>query len=66
MGLAYAPDWLFEAELASGAVQSAMPHWLGRALPMQLVSPPQRRLSGKVRALGEHFAAGLGAGSDRP
>ncbi len=59
MGLAYAPDWLLEAELARGEVQKVMPNWLGRALPMQLVSPPQRRLSGKVRAFGDHLAAGL-------
>jgi DNA-binding transcriptional LysR family regulator len=62
MGLAYAPDWLFAPELARGEVVPALPHWLGRALPMQLVSPPQRRLSGKVRALGDHLAAGLGGG----
>lgn len=59
MGLAYAPHWLLEAELASGEVEPVMPHWRGQALPMQLVSPPQRRLSGKVRAFGDHLAAGL-------
>jgi len=62
MGLAYAPGWLFAPELARGEVQPALPHWLGRALPMQLVSPPQRRLSGKVKAFGDHLAAGLAAG----
>jgi DNA-binding transcriptional LysR family regulator len=61
LGLAYAPTWLFDAELASGEVQFAMPHWLGRSLPIQLVSPPQRRLSGKVKAFGDHVAAGLAA-----
>lgn len=61
MGLAYAPEWLLEAELARGEVLPVMPHWRGRALPMQLVSPPQRRLSGKVRAFGDHLAAGLAA-----
>jgi DNA-binding transcriptional LysR family regulator len=59
MGLAYAPGWLFEAEMASGEVQLAMPHWLGQGLPMQLVSPPQRRQSAKVKAFGDHLAAGL-------
>ncbi|MBW8848240.1 MAG: LysR family transcriptional regulator [Burkholderiales bacterium] len=59
MGLANGPTWLFEAELASGDVQIAMPHWLGRDLPIQLVSPPQRRQSGKVKAFGDHLAAGL-------
>lgn len=59
MGLANGPTWLFEAELASGEVQIAMPHWLGRDLPIQLVSPPQRRHSAKVKAFGDHLAAGL-------
>jgi len=62
MGLAYAPHWLVEKELARGEVELAMPHWQGQALPMQLVSPPQRRLSGKVRAFGDHLAAGLSGG----
>ncbi len=59
MGLAYGPTWLFEPELASGEVQVVMPAWLGRDLPIQLVSPPQRRQSGKVKAFGDHLAAGL-------
>lgn len=59
VGLAYSPMWLFDTELASGEVQVVMPHWLGRSLPIQLVSPPQRRLSGKVKAFGDHLAAGL-------
>lgn len=59
MGLAYSPGWLVEAELARGEVEVVMPHWQGQALPMQLVSPPQRRSSGKVRAFGDHLAAGL-------
>lgn len=62
MGLAYAPDWLMEKELARGDVVLALPHWRGQALPMQLVSPPQRRLSGKVKAFGDHLAAGLASG----
>lgn len=59
MGLAYGPTWLFEPELASGEVQVVMPAWLGRDLPIQLVSPPQRRQSGKVKTFGDHLAAGL-------
>ena len=59
LGLAYAPTWLFVDELASGDVQIAMPHWLGRDMPIQLVSPQQRRQSAKVRAFGDHLAAGL-------
>lgn len=59
LGLAYAPTWLFVDELASGDVQVVMPHWVGRDLPIQLVSPPQRRQSAKVRAFGDHLAAAL-------
>lgn len=62
MGLAYSPHWLLEQELARGDVVLAMPHWQGQALPMQLVSPPQRRLSGKVKAFGDHLAAALAGG----
>lgn len=62
MGLAYSPHWLLEKELARGEVVLALPHWQGQALPMQLVSPPQRRLSGKVKAFGDHLAAGLAGG----
>jgi len=59
IGLAYAPTWLFVDELARGDVQIVMPHWLGRDMPIQLVSPQQRRLSAKVRAFGDHLAQGL-------
>jgi DNA-binding transcriptional LysR family regulator len=59
LGLAYAPGWLVAPELASGEVEAVMPHWRGPALPVHLVSPPQRRLSAKVRAFGKHVAAGL-------
>jgi DNA-binding transcriptional LysR family regulator len=45
--------------MARGEVERAMPNWWGRPLPMQLVSPPQRRLSGKVKAFADHLAAGL-------
>jgi DNA-binding transcriptional LysR family regulator len=54
MGIGYSPDWLFEAELASGEVQTLLPDWLAPPLPIQLVSPPQRQHSAKVRAFAEH------------
>ncbi|WP_457320224.1 LysR family transcriptional regulator [Roseateles sp. P5_E11] len=59
MGLAFGPTWLFEAELASSEVEPVLPCWPGRDIPIQLVSPPQRRNSAKVRAFGDHLAAGL-------
>ena len=59
MGLAYAPHWLLAAELARGEVEEVMPPWQGEAMPLQLVCPAQRRLSGKVRAFADHLAAAL-------
>jgi DNA-binding transcriptional LysR family regulator len=56
MGIGYSPDWLFGDELASGDVVTLLPDWQTPALPMQLVSPPQRQHSAKVRAFGEHVA----------
>lgn len=54
MGIGYSPDWLFEAELASGEVQTLLPDWQTPPLPMQLVSPPQRQHAAKVRAFADH------------
>lgn len=62
LGLALAPSWLFEAELASGEVVQALPHWASPDVPIQLVSPPQRPSSAKVRAFGDHVAAALASG----
>jgi DNA-binding transcriptional LysR family regulator len=47
---------LFGDELASGDVVTLLPDWQAPALPVQLVSPPQRQHSAKVRAFGEHVA----------
>jgi len=59
LGIVYTPTWLFEDELASGAVQRLLPDWTAVDLPIQLVSPLQRRQSAKVQAFGDHLAAGL-------
>jgi DNA-binding transcriptional LysR family regulator len=58
-GLGYSPDWLFEAELASGEVQTLLPDWRTPPLPMSLVSPPSRQHAAKVRAFGDHVAAAM-------
>lgn len=58
-GIGYSPVWLFAAELAAGDVVQLLPDWLAPELPMQLVSPPARRGSAKVRAFGDHVAAAL-------
>jgi DNA-binding transcriptional LysR family regulator len=58
-GLGYSPAFLFEAELAQGEVVELLADWTVQDLPVHLVSPPQRRHSAKVRAFGDHVAAGL-------
>lgn len=56
-GIGYAPDWLFEAELASGELVTLMPGWAAPPLPMHLVSPAQRQHSAKVRAFADFLRA---------
>ncbi len=54
MGIAYSPTWLFDEELASGEVQRILPDWETLPIPIQLVSPRERRRSAKVMAFAEH------------
>lgn len=63
MGLAYTPEWLFEAELARGRVVVPMPAWQTPPVPMQLVYPATRQHSAKVQAFGDHVAANLTSGA---
>ena len=62
LGIAYAPTWLFKDLIASGDVQVLLPGWEPSPLPMNLVSPPERRRAAKVRAFSDHLATAL-AGS---
>jgi DNA-binding transcriptional LysR family regulator len=59
MGVAFAPTWLFEPELASGAVQRLLPDWEAAAIPIHLVSPRERAQSAKVKAFAEHVAKAM-------
>lgn len=59
MGLAYAPEWLFTEELASGEVQQLLPDWQMPPMPIHMVSPAQRRHSAKVQAFAACVEAGL-------
>ena len=61
MGIGFSPTWLFEEELAGGAVQHLLPDWESAASPIHLVTPPERRQSAKVRAFAEHAARTLGS-----
>src|SRR6185437_8460538 len=62
MGIGFSPTWLFEEELASGAVQHLLPDWESAEIPIHLVSPPERRQSAKVRAFAEHVTLALAPG----
>lgn len=62
MGIGFSPTWLFEDELASGAVQHLLPDWETAEIPIHLVSPPERRQSAKVGAFAEHVAQALAPG----
>lgn len=57
MGIAFSPTWLFEDELAKGEVVHLLPDWEAAAIPIHLVSPPERRQSAKVKAFAAHVAA---------
>jgi DNA-binding transcriptional LysR family regulator len=58
-GIAFAPTWLFETELASAEVQHLLPDWEAAAIPIHLVSPRERRESAKVKAFAEHLAKAM-------
>ncbi len=49
LGLAHTPGWMFEAELASGAVRRVLQQFEPRELPIYAVHPGGRRLTTKVR-----------------
>ena len=56
MGIGYSPTWLFEDVIESGDLQILLPDWLTPALPIHIVSPPQRRQSAKVQAFVRHMS----------
>lgn len=59
MGIGYLPSWLLEEPLASGELQVLLPDWPAPTLPIHLVSPPERKGSGKVKAFADHVVAAL-------
>jgi DNA-binding transcriptional LysR family regulator len=62
MGIGFSPQWLFEEEIARSEVVRLLPDWGAAAIPIQLVSPPERRRSAKVEAFADHIAKGIAAG----
>ncbi|MDR3427338.1 LysR family transcriptional regulator [Silvimonas sp.] len=59
MGIGYSPDWLIDAELKSGEVVRLLPDWQAPQAPIHLVSPPERKNAGRVRAFGDFIAENL-------
>lgn len=57
IGIGYVPTWLFQAELASGEVETLLPGWSLEPMPIHAVSPPQRVQAAKVRAFVDHLLA---------
>lgn len=55
MGVAYAPEWLFDQEAANGEVQRLLPDWEAPPMPVHVVSPQQRKHSAKVQAFARHI-----------
>jgi DNA-binding transcriptional LysR family regulator len=59
LGIAYAPIWMFENEIASGEMQILMTDWTIPPLPINVVCPSSRRQTAKVRAFSDYLANGL-------
>lgn len=59
LGIGYAPEWLFEKELASGELVKLLPGWHAPTAPIHLISPPQRLKATKVRVLANFLAENL-------
>jgi DNA-binding transcriptional LysR family regulator len=58
-GITYSPCWLFADAQATGEVRRLLPGWSAPALPIHLLTTPERRGAAKVKAFGDHVAAGL-------
>jgi DNA-binding transcriptional LysR family regulator len=59
MGIGYSPTWLFDDEIANGDIQRLLLDWEAPTLPIQLVSPRERRHSAKVKAFASHVERAL-------
>lgn len=61
MGIGYSPTWLFDEEMAGGDLQVLLPDWPAAPMPVNLISPSQRKHSAKVKAFADHFIAACAA-----
>jgi DNA-binding transcriptional LysR family regulator len=60
MGIANAPTWLFDEEIAKGEVQQLLTDWHAPDIPIHFVSPRERRHSAKVKAFTDYVAKAMG------
>ncbi|WJH38272.1 LysR family transcriptional regulator (plasmid) [Aliirhizobium terrae] len=60
-GLSIATEWMFEAELESGAVHKVLSDWVLPDLDLWAVMPGGRRISPKIRAFVEFIEAQVNA-----
>lgn len=66
LGISYGPTWMFQDALDSGEVRILLPDWPTQPLPVNLISPPQRRHAAKVRAFVDHLAKALAENEPAP
>jgi DNA-binding transcriptional LysR family regulator len=62
LGIALQPEFMIEAELASGAVVRVMPGWSPPPIALHLVTPPSTPRPAKVAALIDFLAARFSSG----
>ncbi len=59
LGVAFAPQWMFSDELASGHVRRLLTEWEPPILPIFALTAPERRGSMRVQRLIDALASGL-------
>jgi DNA-binding transcriptional LysR family regulator len=59
LGITYSPHFMFDDALQRGDVLRLLPDWRAPALPIHLLTTPERRGAAKVKAFGDHVAAAL-------
>ena len=59
LGIGYIPDWLISDLLATGEVVELLNDWSLQPIPINMISPPGRNHSAKVRAFRDHVVAAL-------
>nr|WP_032832773.1 MULTISPECIES: LysR family transcriptional regulator [unclassified Pseudomonas] len=61
LGIALSPVWLFSEDLKAGRVTAILQDYTAQSLPMQAVSPANRRQSARVKAFVDYMSQALEA-----